>query len=86
MNCPTICVFLFLLLLLLLLPTSSQSAGQCELDWACSSVNNNFVLGRLENIGSVSECRAGCANTTDCEFFTFYNNTNTPGQSTIYSV
>ena len=77
MNYPTVCLFLFLLLLPL--PTYSKSAGLCELDWACSSVNNNFVLERLDNIGSVSECREACANTTHCEFFTFYNNSSSPG-------
>ena len=73
MNNPTVRLSLLLLL------SSSKSAGLCELAWSCSSVNQNFVLGQLDNITSVSQCRQGCANTTDCEFFTFYNASVTPG-------
>ena len=69
MNCPTV--------LLLFLLTSSQTAGLCQLDWACSSVN--FVLGQVDNITTVSQCRAECVKTEGCEFFTFYNSSATAG-------
>ena len=35
---------------------------------------------KLDNITSVSHCREECANTVDCEFFTFYNKNATPGR------
>ena len=65
------------LLLLLASLSPSHTAGLCQLDWACSSVN--FVLGQVDNITSVSQCRAECANTEGCEFFTFYNSSATAG-------
>ena len=68
----------YCLLTLLLTLLTSQTAGlHCHLDWACSSVN--FVLGQVDNITSVSQCRAECAITEGCEFFTFYNSSATAG-------
>ena len=66
-----------LVLLVLGVSVPIQAAPCFTEDKACQLDSSNF-LGSVENIAGISECKTICEDTSDCQFFTYYDDESVP--------